>query len=498
VSTVYSLIAWGGLTGKTVTLTIASPCVVTSTDHGLRDGTGLRFKSNSDTLPTGLTADVTYYAKSTAANTFNLYSDAALTTIINTSGSQSGTHILRSLLVADPASALAPYGLSDLSRWGTSGSERVYDGLVSWNTGRSGAGAFDAEVAELGMAFTEVLATVFAPTVPSAVIQIISTVNEVRTGAYHAGVINSGYILYRTLGNNTPTSDIPYRGIFDGFTIQNANGGYNPHGISMTVPATARKMVVLGNMSWGSTGIENRGSNAIVEYCLVSGWTYGFIVTYGIANQTIQNCIATKNYYGFYGVGSNQSVVCFNNISFGNQISDYTGLSGTGYSAGYNMAETDGMGGYLHGAPWASGSNPSYSISTADALNFGGTNWAATDDFSPAASTSPQVDAGVNYYLRSLYDLADQEAPAYNNGGAEGVDIGCYEFDLGYGPHPASTTVTFTGVYAGSEIRVYNAAGTELAGVESCDANHALTWNVDATALTVRIVKEADKWYQNP
>ena len=124
-STVYSLVCWGGRTGKTVTLTIASPCVVTSTSHGLHDGTGLRFKSNGDTLPTGLTAGVTYYAKSTAANTFNLYSDAALTTIINTSGSQSGTHILQSLLVANPSSSLAPYGLSDLSRWGDRVNPRV-------------------------------------------------------------------------------------------------------------------------------------------------------------------------------------------------------------------------------------------------------------------------------------------------------------------------------------------------------------------------------------
>ena len=40
-ATVNSLVCWGGRTGKTVTLTIASPCVVTSTNHGLRDGTGL-------------------------------------------------------------------------------------------------------------------------------------------------------------------------------------------------------------------------------------------------------------------------------------------------------------------------------------------------------------------------------------------------------------------------------------------------------------------------
>ena len=67
-ATVYSLVCWGGRTGKTVTLSIASPCVVTSTNHGLRDGTGLVF-STTGALPTGITAGTTYYAKSTAANT---------------------------------------------------------------------------------------------------------------------------------------------------------------------------------------------------------------------------------------------------------------------------------------------------------------------------------------------------------------------------------------------------------------------------------------------
>lgn len=89
-----------------------------------------------------------------------------------------------------------------------------------------------------------------------------------------------------------------------------------------------------------------------------------------------------------------------------------------------------------------------------------------------------------------------------------------------------ATTVTFSGVNAGSEIRVYLPDGTEAAGVETCDANHVLTWQVYApgsanNAVTVRIVanawkikefnytsavgnvslpvqQEADKWYSNP
>jgi hypothetical protein len=89
-----------------------------------------------------------------------------------------------------------------------------------------------------------------------------------------------------------------------------------------------------------------------------------------------------------------------------------------------------------------------------------------------------------------------------------------------------NTTVTFQGINANSEIRVYLPDGTEAAGVELCDANHVLTWGVYSPGSannTVRVVvvhpdykikefnytaglgsaslpiqQEADKWYSNP
>ena len=89
-----------------------------------------------------------------------------------------------------------------------------------------------------------------------------------------------------------------------------------------------------------------------------------------------------------------------------------------------------------------------------------------------------------------------------------------------------TTNVTFDGVNAGSEIRVYLPDASEAAGVETCNNNHALTWNVYASGSannTVRVVivhpaytikefnytsrvgaqsipvqQEPDKWYSNP
>lgn len=89
-----------------------------------------------------------------------------------------------------------------------------------------------------------------------------------------------------------------------------------------------------------------------------------------------------------------------------------------------------------------------------------------------------------------------------------------------------TTTVTFDGVNAGSEIRVYLPGGVEAAGIESCATDQVLTWSVYApgspnNTATVRIVhpnykikefdytastgatslsvqQEIDKWYSNP
>lgn len=89
-----------------------------------------------------------------------------------------------------------------------------------------------------------------------------------------------------------------------------------------------------------------------------------------------------------------------------------------------------------------------------------------------------------------------------------------------------STSVTFDGVIAGSEIRVYLPDGTDIAGIEACVANQVLTWPVYSSGSPNNIVRvaivnldyrlkdfsytsrvgaqsipvqmEADKWFSNP
>ncbi len=78
----------------TVTITIASPGVVTWNNHGLSTGTPVIF-STTGALPTGITAGTTYYAIVVDGNTFRIatsFANALAGTAVNTSGSQSGTH----------------------------------------------------------------------------------------------------------------------------------------------------------------------------------------------------------------------------------------------------------------------------------------------------------------------------------------------------------------------------------------------------------------------
>ena len=132
---------------STVTISIASPCVVTWTAHGLPDNTPVRVTTTGN-LPTGLMAGNIYFVRGSllaAPNVFNL----ALTpggAPINTSGSQSGTHtaaatrhdVWQSLKAGNLGNppALSPtwwIRADSTNRW------RMFDGSVSSQTSNTGS-----------------------------------------------------------------------------------------------------------------------------------------------------------------------------------------------------------------------------------------------------------------------------------------------------------------------------------------------------------------------
>jgi hypothetical protein len=89
--TTSSLGLYDGLSA-TVTMTIATPGVVTWTAHGLAAGDAVKF-TTTGALPTGITAGTTYYVISAGltANTFRVSATVG-GAAINTTGSQSGVH----------------------------------------------------------------------------------------------------------------------------------------------------------------------------------------------------------------------------------------------------------------------------------------------------------------------------------------------------------------------------------------------------------------------
>jgi hypothetical protein len=76
-----------------VTISIASPGVVTWPAHGLEEGDKVSFQTTG-ALPTGLTADAVYFVKALTADTFKLAATSGGADI-NTSGTQSGAHLAR-------------------------------------------------------------------------------------------------------------------------------------------------------------------------------------------------------------------------------------------------------------------------------------------------------------------------------------------------------------------------------------------------------------------
>lgn len=85
----------------TVTITLASPGVVTLTGHGFLSGQRIQL-TTTGALPTGLTASTSYYVTVVDANTFKLstsLANAAAGTYINTSVSQSGVHTCTAIAI---------------------------------------------------------------------------------------------------------------------------------------------------------------------------------------------------------------------------------------------------------------------------------------------------------------------------------------------------------------------------------------------------------------
>lgn len=488
-STVYSLVCWGGKDGKTITaanLSTADPCVVTSTNHGVRDGMAVVF-STGGTLPTyavygsgsySAMAGVVFYVKSTAANTFNLYDTQAHAIAggtagrIKTTGTNSGTHYCKSKKMLD---YLASPPTTD--RWGTVGSERCYDGFASWEAARVASyNAADEEVCELGEAFSDYIAYTgnygnyqTKCTIRAAKTTITSKINGVRSSAFHGGYAGSGYVLVNNSSGAGLFIASGYNTEINGFSITSGQYvlAYQPLGF------LCRNMLLSGSTNNGVSAIKN--GSTFVNTAVYSCGAYGFYFDAYQSFINVLNCLATKNTSGGFkaypGQESTVALYCYNSISVGNTANNW-GTAPTLDGASNNAG--------LSGEAWGTGK---VTIATTDFVNFAG------NDFRPATSSSPQVDAGVEYYAIAAYDIGDNVRPNYNNGGAAAHDVGPYEFDHGYGPWP-ETLLTITNLIAGSTVRVFT-AGTQTVIASTTSSSTSYTPSgLTAGSVDVTILKD--------
>lgn len=316
-ATVYSLVCWGGATGKTVTLSNASPCVLTNTAHGARDGLKVQF-STTGSLPSPLATNTTYYLKYTGANTCNIYTDAAMTNIVNTTTPGSGTHTAKS------ANMLALVASSP-TKYGPTGIDRIYADSNSCNNARiANATATDDDVIEFCDPFEESRPTQIsiASTGYANTTLWTSMINGVRSDAFHRWNPNNGFRAIVT-GTNSAVSFAAYNVTVDGLQWCRNTASATTSGIvSISNVSAVFKNNLIVNLGAGTGpglvvgGSETKTYNNIVIGC--KGTTYGGLTLNACAGALVYNNLVTKCDLGMNANSNAGSALVYNNMSVGN------------------------------------------------------------------------------------------------------------------------------------------------------------------------------------
>ena len=205
----------GGST--TVTITIASPGVVSWTNSAFSVGTPVVF-TTTGALPTGIVAGTVYYAVATQQSTFQIattLANALAGTAINTSGTQSGTH---TATAASNTQALSVQNVSGISNF--LGADFVINGSQGTGTGAGGSLVFRVAPAGLSGSAQNALATAltidggstFLTTNPFSIANTISTLRAFSSGS-------GGGIVFSNSGANSEV------GLVAGNTMQFTVGG---------------------------------------------------------------------------------------------------------------------------------------------------------------------------------------------------------------------------------------------------------------------------------
>lgn len=452
-ATVYSLVCFGGLSGKTVTFTDSGD-VVSLTNHGLRQGvTGIVF-SSTGSLPNGITAGVTYYPRDGAdANKFTIYptkSDAlAGTNQVTFTGTGIGIHTVKSAYMLD----LSP---TKLARYGSSGSERIYSSLVPALSSMTSASPFDKYVVEIGEDFTDVIGSkviINNSHLPGSIV-ITTTVDSATSSAFHHGNVSansSGYIALISGYDCGISIERPYVTI-EGIKVL-GSGTSVFMGLSFESSAVCSKYsrcicMPGATQAYSSLGIF-RGNANIIEHSIFyangrTGATINGIIFYEYsgAGGGMYNCLVIGN--NVNGVGMNTTSPPSNLWSSQNNIVIDFATNWGAASSGQHMNNVGEPG----DAVWDTNSSSNNSFSTSWFNSY------SSLDFRPSSS-SPLIGGGDPKYSVSPVDILGDVRPNYNPSGEEEWDIGPFEYDHGNGLAPQQVTLSISGMAEGSVLAIY-------------------------------------------
>lgn len=355
-------------------------------------------------------------------------------------------------------------------RYGESGSERVYSGLVAWRAARySAASPYDTEIAEIADAFTELITSQFYFDIPCASMQVTTLVDGIRKGGFHFGVVDAGYIIQcnAAIYGNLIRMNYP-NAIADGYTLY--PNSYYAYGIRVE-----SDICTVGNMIINPKG-KNEGTYAVLLY-------------YSAATKFYNNLIINAGGAGLRIDSNNNSSQVYNNIiakcvgvgvqahasargSYVNNIAIGNGTNWSTVPTLYNGQIFAGNFGESGDSPWDDGSSTSGVISSSDFTDY------ANDDFTPASASSPQVDSGIFVFGGVDVDISGNRRPSYEpaNYPNEIADVGCYEYDKGNGLPPMTVEVSITGMAEGSALAIYNSStNAEIVAPTTIGASGAYT-----------------------
>jgi len=441
--------------------------------------------------------------------------------------------------------------LTDKSRWTTGGVERIYGSLKAWNTARAGASDMDEEVAEIGHVFADMLGSSHTYIdMPAALARVTTSINGVRTAAFHNGSISDGYAVIQT--NGSMFLQAKTKAVIDGIRFKRtASSGTQPqlYLYYTSVGQVVKNCIFQGSTTANGYGLSVGCAGALVQNNLLFNFQLGIFLSAGYTAGVINNNIVTKCGTGMYAVGTVYGYY-YNNIVIGNTTNWSTQASSV-QGAGNNLSPT--------GQGWVTTGKAR--LETADTSPFSTifADW-TNNNFAPASINSPQVERSSDYYGMPATDIKDAAIPSYPGplyntdvtagsfvsglsytiksvgstdftligasantvgvtfkatgvGSGDGTatlnakpDVGCYEFDLGYGEWPVTYTLTVNGLISGTTFVIYDddsadpqSLGTQLYRNNSSGASDTFIYEAPKVGDNVVVCMYADgyKPYQD-